>query len=236
MINDKTVLAVIPARGGSKRVPKKNIKPIGGRPLIARTIEAAKKSRYIDRIIVSTDSNDIALVAEEWGAEVPFMRPKELATDISRSIDSIYHVMDSIDKIYDYIVLLQPTSPLRSWSDIDGCLETCLRLEAPACISVNKFDKSLDYLYCISNMGRIFPFASIEFKSNTLEKKPLDVCIINGAVYVALWRSFRKHDSFLSDDTVAYVMPQERSLDIDTSWDFYLGELILRDGKNNESK
>lgn len=236
MINDKTVLAVIPARGGSKRVPKKNIKPIGGRPLVAWTIEAAKKSRYIDRIIVSTDSNDIARVAEEWGAEVPFMRPKELATDISRSIDSIYHVMDSIDKTYDYIVLLQPTSPLRNWSDIDKCLETCLRLEAPACISVNKFDKSLDYLYGISNTGRIFPFASIEFKSNTMEEKPHDVYIINGAVYIALWKWFREHGSFLSDDTVAYVMPQDRSLDIDTSWDFYLGELILRDGKNNESK
>lgn len=126
MINGKKVLAIIPARGGSKGIPKKNIKPLNGKPLIAWTIEEAKKSVYIDKLIVSTDCEEILEVAKEFGAEVPFKRPAELAQDDTPSVELILHAIDYLSG-YDYITLLQPTSPLRVVKDIDQCISKTIK-------------------------------------------------------------------------------------------------------------
>ena len=133
MIGDKSVLALIPARGGSKGVPGKNIRPAGGKPLIAWTIEAAKCSRYIDRLILSTDDPAIVAVAKQFGCDVPFMRPAELATDQADSMVVVRHALQAIGERYDYLVLLQPTSPLRIAADIDAAVERCLQSDAPTC-------------------------------------------------------------------------------------------------------
>ncbi|TOA20395.1 CMP-N-acetlyneuraminic acid synthetase, partial [Vibrio parahaemolyticus] len=124
MLDSKKVIAVIPARGGSKRLPGKNTKQLGGKPLIAWSIEAAKKSKYIDRVIISTDCKDIAEVARRYDGDVPFLRPQELAGDTAGTNGVILHVLDQIDESFGYVVLLQPTSPLRSTEDIDQLLES----------------------------------------------------------------------------------------------------------------
>ena len=126
MIGQQRLLAIIPARGGSKRLPGKNIMDLAGKPLIAWTIEAALNSKYIDRVVVSTDDQEISNVSIKYGVEVPFLRPKSLATDDASSIDTIINVLGEIkiiDQHYEYIVLLQPTSPLRTEIDIDKAIE-----------------------------------------------------------------------------------------------------------------
>lgn len=122
MIDGKTVLAIIPARGGSKGVPRKNIRDVAGKPLIAWTIEAANQSLLVDRVVVSTDDQEIADTAVRWGAEVPFLRPIELAQDSTPGILPVIHMLTEILPHYDLVVLLQPTSPLRSVEDIDGAI------------------------------------------------------------------------------------------------------------------
>ncbi|MEH2097772.1 acylneuraminate cytidylyltransferase family protein, partial [Nostoc sp.] len=121
MIHGKKVLAIIPARGGSKAVPRKNIREIGGKPLIAWTIEEAKKSQYIDRLILSSEDDEIISIAQKWGCEIAFKRPVELAQDDTPGIAPVLHALNQLP-IYDYVVLLQPTSPLRQVIDIDGCI------------------------------------------------------------------------------------------------------------------
>src|SRR5271157_3678171 len=142
MIQNQSVLALIPARGGSKGVPRKNLREIAGKPLIAWAIEAGRQSRYIDRLILSSEDPEIMAQARSWGCEVPFVRPAELARDDTPGMEPVLHALTALPEEYDYVVVLQPTSPLRLAEDIDGCLETCLRQEAPACVTVAEVDQS----------------------------------------------------------------------------------------------
>lgn len=136
MIDGKTILALIPARGGSKRVPGKNLRPLCGKPLIQWTVEEAKKSRYIDKIVVSTEDPAIVQAVANRGIEI-VDRPRELAEDTSLVYDAIFHALKFFEP-HDYLCLLQATSPLRTVEDIDGCIETCLVHHAPSCISIDK--------------------------------------------------------------------------------------------------
>jgi CMP-N,N'-diacetyllegionaminic acid synthase len=217
MIQGKTVLAIIPARGGSKGIPRKNIRDIGGKPLIAWTIEEAKKSRYIDRLILSSDDDEIIEVAKAWGCEVPFKRPIELAQDDTPGIAPVLHALEILP-IYDYVTLLQPTSPLRQADDIDGCLEKCLAADANACVSVTEVTENPYWMYTIEEDGAMRQL----IQTNDLFYRRQDlpqVYKLNGAVYVAKYEWLLQSQSFLSKDTLAYVMPWERSIDIDTNLD-----------------
>ena len=141
MIGDKRLLAIIPARAGSKRLPGKNIIDFAGKPMISWSIEAALASKYIDNVIVSTEDNNIAKISKRFGAEVPFLRPKELATDEANSVDVIISVLDNLQLrniFYDYIILLQPTSPLRGVRDINKSIELMLFKECASVVSVCK--------------------------------------------------------------------------------------------------
>lgn len=141
------ILAIIPARGGSKGVPRKNIRELAGKPLIAWTIEEAKKSKYIDRLILSTEDDEIIEVAKQYGCEVPFKRPIELAQDDTPGIDPVLHAIEQCPG-YDYVVLLQPTSPLRTVDDIDGCIEQLLSSDGTNfCVSVTEPEKSPYWMY-----------------------------------------------------------------------------------------
>jgi N-acylneuraminate cytidylyltransferase len=216
MIAGKTVLAVIPARGGSKGVPRKNIRVVAGKPLIAWTIEEARRSSHIDRLIVSTDDSEIAAVAQQWRCEVPFMRPPELARDETPGIAPVIHAMEALPERYDLVVLLQPTSPLRSGADIDGCIATLVARQAKACVSVAEPGQSPYWMYKLDDKDRLQPL--LEGAFNRRQDLP-KVYSLNGAVYVAEAEWLLQSNSFVGPGTIGYIMPIGRSLDIDTETD-----------------
>jgi N-acylneuraminate cytidylyltransferase len=233
MIKGKTVLAVIPARGGSKGVPRKNIRIVAGKPLIAWTIEESKKSEYIDRTILSSDDEEIITIARQWNCEVPFVRPAELARDHVSGIEPVLHVIETIPEKYDYVVLLQPTSPLRLVGDIDGCIEKCIFQNAAACVTVTTPDKSPYWMYFLDNQGKLNPIIKQD-EPILLRQQLKSVYTLNGAVYVAETGWFLKNNEFISGETVAYPMPKIRSLDVDTELDLKICEILLseREARN----
>jgi N-acylneuraminate cytidylyltransferase len=225
MIRDKKVLGIIPARGGSKGVPRKNIRVVAGKPLIAWTIEEAKKSKFIDRLILSSNDAEIIAVAREWGCDVPFIRPSELSQDGTPGVEPVIHALMELPD-YDYVVMLQPTSPLRSVGDIDGCIEKCINSNSNACVSVVEPDKSPYWMYFLDDRDKMTPF--VETQEQFLRRQDLPkVYSLNGAVYVAEKNWLIQGRSFLTRETVGYEMPIERSLDIDTNIDFNIAELLM---------
>ncbi|TFE29043.1 cytidylyltransferase domain-containing protein [Cohnella luojiensis] len=226
MINGQKVLAVIPARGGSKGVPRKNIRELAGKPLIAWTIACASSSRYIDRCIISTDDSEIAEVSRRFGGDVPFIRPAELALDDTPGIDPVLHAIRSVSG-YGIIVFLQPTSPLRVAADIDGCLERMVDSSASSCVSVTTVDKSPFWMYHVNELGTMRPLLDIEDRNVSRQKLP-PIYVLNGAIYVATREHLEEHRGFLQPETKAYMMPRERSLDIDTLFDFAMAEMQIQ--------
>ena len=229
MINNKTILAIISVRGGSKGVKRKNIRNLAGKPLIAWTIETAKKSKYIDRAILSSEDKEIIEVAKKYGCEVPFVRPYELADDKTPGIDIILHAVNALDKRYDYVVLLQPTSPLRTEHDIDSCIEYCVKHGAKSCVSVVEPDKSPYWAYKLDEKGYMIPIIDSNESINVCRQDLPKTYILNGAVYVAECKWLLRTKTFITRDTLAYVMKKENSVDIDTEVDFKLAELLLSD-------
>ena len=226
MINGKKVLAIIPARGGSKGLPGKNILELGGKPLIAWTIEAAQKSKYIDRLILSSEDKQIISVAQDWGCEVPFIRPAELALDKTPGIDPVLHAINTLTEKYDHVVLLQPTSPFRNVADIDNCIKFCILNKAPACVSVVEASENPYWMYSMDSEKKINHL--IKRKMETYQRQLLpEIFILNGAVYVAETAYILKNKNFLGDSTIGFKMPKERSIDIDSKLDFFYAEFIL---------
>ena len=172
MINGKTVLAIIPARGGSKGVPKKNILSIGGKPLIAWTIEAAKNATFIDRLILSSDCQEIIETALKYGCEVPFVRPDELATDQAGSVAVVSHALTSLKESYDYVVLLQPTSIFRSTEDIEGAVKYCLDNQVFSCVSVVECEKPPYWMYHIQDKKLVSVIKQNAFYSRRQDRLP----------------------------------------------------------------
>jgi CMP-N,N'-diacetyllegionaminic acid synthase len=217
-------LALIPARGGSKGVPRKNIKPLGGKPLIAWTIEAALRSRLVDAIVVSTDDEEIAAVAREYGAQVPYLRAASLARDDTPGIDP---VLDALTRVpgFEAVVMLQPTSPLRTAADIDACIEFTETLGAPSAVSVSSAAHHPYWMYRLGGDHRLH--AIVDTPPVTRRQDLPAVYALNGAVYYARTAWLCEHRAFVGTETVAYVMPPERSVDLDTLLDWDLAELLL---------
>lgn len=224
MIDGKTILAIIPARGGSKGVPGKNVRKIAGKSLVARTIAAGRDSKYIDRLILSSDDRDIIAEAKLYGCEVPFTRPVELARDDTPGIDPVFHALNILQG-FDYVVLLQPTSPLRNASDIDGCIEKTIKQNINACVSVNEVNKNPYWMFKIDDGDYLQPVMD-ELVANRRQELP-KVYAVNGAVYVANCGWLMTHKSFVTSETMAYIMPNERSIDIDTELDFVICEALI---------
>lgn len=225
MINGKTVLAIIPARGGSKGVPKKNILSIGGKPLIAWTIQAAKNATFIDRLILSSDCQEIIETALKYGCEVPFVRPDELATDQAGSAAVVSHALASLKESYDYVVLLQPTSIFRSTEDIEGAVQYCVDNQVSSCVSVVECEKPPYWIYHIQDKKLVSVIKQNAFYSRRQDCPP--TYELNGAVYVIATEAFNSRQVFVSEDTLPYVMPKSRSLDIDTEEDIMLAKYRL---------
>lgn len=218
MIGGRRVLAVLPARGGSKGLPGKHLLPAAGRPLIAWTIAAAHGARDIDRTILSSDDDEIISVARELGCDVPFRRPAHLATDTATSIDVVLHAVDAFPD-HGIVVLLQPTSPLRTAADIDAALTTFATAGAPACVSVTPSEQSPYWMYRFGEGGRLQPIVTLPSGVTRRQDLP-PAYMLNGAIYVADIEWLRRSRSFVTPDTVAHIMPPERSIDIDTGADF----------------
>lgn len=228
-LSSSGTLAIIPARGGSKGVPGKNIRVVGGKPLIAWTIEAAKQSACIDRVILSSDDEAIIEQARRYECEVPFVREARLAQDESTSMDV---VVDALDRFpdFEWVVLLQPTSPLRSALDIDRAIELCKGQNAPACVSVSASQESPYWMFTLRDNSTLEPILPPQVATRRQDLP--SVYSLNGAIYVAKTGWLRQNRSFLSAETVAYVMPNQRSLDIDTESDFIQLQIFLGDFKN----
>ena len=224
MIQDKKVLAVIAARGGSKRLRRKNVLEAGGKPMVAWSIEAGQGSRYIDRLIVSTDDDEIMDIARRWNCDVPYRRPDGLAGDSARIEDALIHALDNIDDDFDFLILLQATSPLRTAADIDACLKFCDESGAPAAITVSEPMKSPYWMFRLDETGRMLPLID---GVNVPIPDPPSTYVINGAVYVARVPWFRDQTKFFTAETLAYVMPPERSVDVDSEIDLLTARAIL---------
>jgi N-acylneuraminate cytidylyltransferase len=226
MIQGKRILGIVAARGGSKGLPKKNILQLGGKPLIAWSIIAAAGSQYLDRTIVSTDNNEIAEIARSAGGDVPFVRPTELGTDDASIIDVVLHAVDNLSETYDYVMLLQATSPLRTSSDIDETILVCRKRDASACVSVTPVTKGPWWMHQVDQDGYLHPFLNDGLADRRRQEYPRLV-MPNGAVYLAELEYLRSKKSFYGDRTIAYEMPPERSPDIDAAIDFKLAEVLL---------
>jgi CMP-N,N'-diacetyllegionaminic acid synthase len=227
VINRRKILAIIPARGGSKRLPEKNILPLVGKPLIVWTIEAAKKSKYIDCILVSSDDENILNISKEYGVETQ-KRPEELASDNATSFEAVKHVIESIQEKYEITILLQPTSPLRNEIHIDEGIDRFEAKCAEAVISVSEMDHSPLWANTLSEDGNMSNFIKPEFTNMRSQDLPV-YYRINGAIYICDTKKLLTQEKFILDDNIfAYQMPQESSVDIDTGVDFLFAETLLR--------
>lgn len=224
MINGQTVLGLITARGGSKGLPGKNIRRVGGKPLLAWTIEAAASSRYLDRLVLSSDDDAIMDVARSYGCEVPFRRDAKLAADDTPGMDVVFDALERCPG-YDWLVLLQPTSPLRTTQDIDLALELCMTSSAPSCVSVCEARQSPYWMYVLGEDSTMTPLLPTH---PAVRRQDLPrVYMLNGALYVARQNWLKATREFKAKGCVAYRMPAERSIDVDTLDDLLLVERYL---------
>ncbi len=228
MYKGKKILALIPARGGSKRLKRKNVLPLLGKPLIAWSIQHGLESEYIDKVVVSTEDEEIAKVAKKYGAEVPFMRPKDLARDDTPTMDVVLHAINFFEKKgeqFDYLVLLQPTSPIREVKTLDEAIETLIdHPTAQALVSVSPVEKKCtDFLVSMDEKG-------------ILKQTPLkgEFYFLNGNIYISSVEAFKKKKTFFHDKTLAFVLPKWQAVDIDDIYDFFTAEAILRSRMRKE--
>ena len=230
MIGDGRLLALVPARSGSKRLPGKNIRELNDKPLIAWSIEAGIKSQYVDDVVISTDSKEISNIAKKFGAQVPFLRPELLGNDFSTSSEVVIHSLNELCKngvTYDYVLLLQPTSPLRSFEDINKSVELLLEKDANAIISVSEVAHPIEWTNTLPENCLFDGFISnenIKKRSQDFKKR----YIINGAIYLAKVKYLLETKSFLTiPDTYALLMSRRKSIDIDTLEDFLIAEAFM---------
>lgn len=223
----RPALAVIPARGGSKGVHRKNIRLLGDRPLIAWTIKAAQESASVGRVIVSTDDPEIAEVARAWGAETPFIRPAELSGDEAPGDAPFRHAVDQIPG-FDIAVLLQPTSPFRNAADIDACV--ALARPGRSAVSVCEVLKHPAWMFTVEEEGLTPILPAMAGIARRQDLPP--VYVLNGAIYVMASSDLGGGARLVGPGTLAYVMPPERSIDIDTEDDLSSAAAMLEAGAN----
>lgn len=223
------MLAVIPARGGSKGVPNKNIKLLNGKPLIGYTIEAALQSEVFEKVIVSTDSEAIAEAANQYGAETPFLRPDELSGDEVSSDDVILHALEfyeSKGQIFESVCKLQPTSPLRDYTHIRRAYEMFIQYNLDFLVSVCECEHSPQWSGMLGENDSLDSFIPDDVKRSCRQNMS-KYYRLNGAIYMGKVIPYRDNKSFIGKNGRAYIMKQRESIDIDSKLDFYLAECII---------
>ncbi|QTA93608.1 cytidylyltransferase domain-containing protein [Desulfonema magnum] len=225
------MLAIIPARGGSKGIPGKNIKQLCGKPLIVYTIEAAVAAKFVDRIILSTDDPEIAKIASKYDIEIPFMRPAHLAQDDSLAIDNYIYTLDQLNtknsNHYDEFIVLQPTSPFRTASDIDNAILLFHGKKADSVISVHEASHPPVWAKKIDPAGALKDYFNIINIDNKNRQELEKAYIPNGSIFILKLSFLKNFYSYYSDNTYAFIMSSERSIDIDTPLDFEFAEFLL---------
>ena len=233
MIQKEKAVAVIPARGGSKGISQKNLSNVLGKPLIAYTIEAALKAQTLDKVIVSTDDEHIAEVSQGCGAEVPFIRPHHLATDTATTLSVLQHAITALaeqqEYLADIVVCLQPTSPLRSTEDIDAAVRLCIDAGADSVVSLCQAKHHPYWMKKIVD-GRISPLMKENENHYTRRQDLPNVYQLNGALYVTRTHVLIEENRVLGKYTAPYIMPPERSIDIDTPDDLKFAAVLLKEG------
>ena len=228
-IDYNKILAIIPARGGSKGVPRKNIKSLCGKPLICYSIKAGLESKYIDRVVVSTEDKEIAAVARKYNAEV-IDRPKELAKDNSPAFLTYKHVLENLKEkgkyFPDIVTILQPTSPLRKTEDVDESIEIFVNNSCDSVISVTE-DNEMYWGFRIEEK-QLNPIFDKKYLSMNRKKLP-KLYRLNGAVFVSTPQKMLENKGFHGEKVIPYVMPPERSIDIDTVIDFKTSENLMKE-------
>lgn len=239
MYKDKKILAIIPARGGSKGLPKKNIKPLLGKPLIGWTIEQAKSCKYIDEIFVSTDCPEIAEVAEHFGVKVPNLRPEELANDSSSSMSVLLYTIELLEKqgkTFDYVIMLEPTSPLRESKDLELAVEKLFSVEeAESIVGVCKVE-AVHPAFLVGLKGEfIEPYANKAYK--VIRRQELDeLYFFEGSLYISKTESLKKRENFYHEKCLPYVVPKWKSFEVDDEVDFCIIEALMKLKHSDEGK
>lgn len=233
MIDGRRVLALVPARRGSKGLPLKNIRTLHGKPLLAWPIEAARGSRYVDRVVISTDDSEFAAIAQAAGADAPFLRPAELASDTAPSIDFMLHALDALaaaGDVYDYLVLLEPTSPLTEAADIDAALDALVvaRDRADAIVGVSALvTQHPAYAVRTDAEGRLRPFAATGFDRLPRRQDLEPLYCLDGSLYASDVAALRRERGFCHERTLPYVTPRYKSFEVDDLVDFICIEALL---------
>lgn len=228
------ILGVITARGGSKGIPGKNIKLLGGKPLIAYTIDTAKKSKLITHLVVSTDDEAIASVCRAHGADVPFMRSKELAHDSTPHLPVMQHAIGFMEKklgiMFDYIVILQPTSPFRTVEDLDGTIQKLMDTGADSAVSIVEIEENHPMKIKKLKGDMLEPYCIPETEGMRRQDLPI-AYKRSGAVYAMKRETLMEKNRLYGDSVAGYVVPRERSIDIDTPLDWIKMEYMLEELK-----
>jgi CMP-N,N'-diacetyllegionaminic acid synthase len=234
MLKNKTFLAIIPARKGSKGVPGKNIKEINGKPLISLSIQEARKSKYIDKLIVTTNSKEIASIAIQAGAEAPFLRPEQLAKDDSSAASVILHALDfpSIKELdFDYFIYLQPTSPFRTAEHIDSAIENIIKNnDANSLVSVCTPMTHPYWMKTINQKGFLDELIKTESVFHNRQELP-DVYAVNGAIYICKLSVFLSNKTFYKGNCIPFFMSVRSSIDIDNKNDWDYADFLFKNRK-----
>jgi len=233
MRGDIRVLGIVLARAGSKGLPGKNTMMLNGKPLIAWSVKAGLESRFVTDVVVSTNSVEIASIAEEYGAEVPFIRPDHLASDTSSSADAIIHAVGFLreqDSYYDYVILLEPTSPLRDCTDIDEAFLSLINSGGSSLVSVCRASTvHPSFMFTLGNENLLAPYEAIGKIGNLRRQDVSKIFYPDGSIYISSIKTFEKELSFYHEGTLGYEMPRWKSLEIDDELDFLLVEAVMRD-------
>lgn len=225
------IIGIIPARGGSKGIPRKNIKLLNGIPLIVYTIKSALNCKLLTDVVVTTDDEEIRKIAQEGGAKAPFLRPPELAKDNSLAIPTIKHALLEMEKIenkkYDYVVMLQPTAPLKTSEDIENALKLLIEKGADGIISVVDVDN-----WHPMKMKKFVGDRLVDYEKPPMENPPRQILpkvyMVNGAIYGTKRDVFVEKETFQGNYCLGYIMPKERSVNIDDEIDFIVAEYLLK--------
>ena len=232
MYKNKTFLAIIPARGDSKGLPRKNIKNLCGKPLIVWSIEAGLNSKYVDEVMVTTDDKEIAEIAKQYGANVPFLRPKELASDTATTFDAIKHTMDfykeKLNKEFDYIVLLEPTSPLREKEDIDNMIKKIIQFEkeADSIISIGEVHEHPSIMKKI-NKNQIENYCK-ELEMKTRRQDNDKAYFPYGVAYIVKTKNLLSEKTFYTFRNTFYEIKRYQCYEVDDIYDFLAIENIMK--------
>ena len=235
MYKDKTTIGIITARGGSKGLPGKNIMQFNGRPLLYWTIIAAQRSKYLDGLIITTDCNEIAKIAEQFGCDVPFLRPKELAQDTSPSSVAIIHALESLRETYDYLTILEPTSPLREGKDIDQSIEIVVDKNLKSVLSVSKVEAHHPlFLFTKSGQNILSNYLAQDYKS--LRRQDISpLYALDGNIYTVRTREYIQTGEVLfGDASFALLLEPWKEIEIDTKYDFIIAQALAKEYINEQ--